>query len=67
MPKLKTNKAAAKRFRFTKTGKVKRSHAFARHILTKKSMNKKRALRKGVLVDKRDEKEIRMLMPYGSN
>jgi len=66
MPKLKTNRGAAKRFRFTKNGKVKRSHAFARHILTKKSMNKKRHLRKGVMVNDRDVKEIKLLMPYGS-
>jgi len=66
MPKLKTNRAAAKRFKFTKNGKIKRSHAFKRHILTKKPMNLKRALRKSVLVHESDEKEVRMLMPYGS-
>lgn len=66
MYKLKTNRGAAKRFRFTKNGKIKRSHAFKRHILTKKTMNCKRNLRKGALIHESDVKEVRMLMPYGS-
>lgn len=65
MSKLKTNKAASKRFRFTSTGKVKFEKTFASHNLTKKSMKRKRRLRKNVLVNKSDLKEVRLLLPYG--
>jgi large subunit ribosomal protein L35 len=65
MPKMKTNKGAAKRFRFTSKGKVKVSHAFKNHILTKKKMNRKRKLRHADVVHKSDMKEIRDLLPYG--
>ena len=64
MPKLKTNKGAAKRFRLTSKGRVKRQRAFKSHILTKKSPKRKRSLRKRALIDKRDEKNIRRLIPY---
>jgi len=64
MPKLKTNKGAAKRFRLTSTGKVKRKKAYKSHILTKKAPKRKRDLRKPALVNKRDEKNIRRLIPY---
>lgn len=64
MPKMKTNRAAAKRFRFTANGKVRRSCANANHILTKKSTERKRRLRAGALVHTADIKEIRDLMPY---
>ncbi|MFM7200861.1 MAG: 50S ribosomal protein L35 [Myxococcota bacterium] len=65
MPKLKTNRGAAKRFRFTASGKVKRSQAFKRHILTKKSSKRKRELRGTTLVAKVDEANIRRLLPNG--
>ena len=65
MPKLKTHKGAAKRFRLTETGKVKRGHAHARHILTKKSTKRKRHLDIDALVAKADQKEAKMMLPYG--
>lgn len=65
MPKLKTNRGAAKRFRFTASGRVKRSQAFKRHILTKKSSKRKRELRGTTLVAKVDEANIRRLLPNG--
>jgi large subunit ribosomal protein L35 len=64
MPKLKTNKGAAKRFRVTSKGRVKRKKAYKSHILTKKAPKRKRALRKSALINKRDEKNIRRLIPY---
>ncbi|OGW75927.1 MAG: 50S ribosomal protein L35 [Omnitrophica bacterium RBG_13_46_9] len=64
MPKLKTKKALRKRFRFTKKGKIKRSKACKSHILTKKSRNRKRSLRKAGLVSKGGAKSIKRLMPY---
>ncbi len=64
MPKLKTNRGAAKRFRITGTGKVRTKRAFARHILTKKSANRKRALRRPKLISQADMKGIKRLMPY---
>ena len=66
MPKLKTNRAAAKRFRFTASSKIRRSQAFVNHILTKKSTKRKRSLRHCILVNQSDDKEIRRLLPYGS-
>ena len=65
MPKLKTHKGAAKRFRLTATGKVKRGHSHARHILTKKTAKRKRSLDIDVLVAKADEKEVKAMLPYG--
>lgn len=65
MPKLKTRKAAKKRFRFTKKGRIKRSKSLRRHILTKKSGKRKMGLRKSILVSKTQEKTIKKLMPYG--
>ena len=65
MPKLKTHKGAAKRFRITGTGKVKRGHAFARHILTKKSAKRKRQLDIDVILAPQDEKEVKRMLPYG--
>jgi large subunit ribosomal protein L35 len=65
MPKLKTKKGVKKRFKLTKTGKVKRAKAGGRHILSKKTRKRKRALRKSDLVDSTMEKKIRNLMPYG--
>jgi large subunit ribosomal protein L35 len=65
MPKLKTRKALAKRFKITKKGRIKRSRAFKSHILTKKSRSRKRALRRASLVSKSQERMIKRLMPYG--
>jgi len=65
MPKLKTHKGAAKRFRLTATGKIKRGHSHARHILTKKSSKRKRHLDIDTLVDKADAKRIKLMLPYG--
>ncbi len=65
MPKLKTKKAAAKRFRFTATGKIKRGHSHARHILTKKTNKRKRLLDIDVLVSKADEDRVKSMLPHG--
>lgn len=65
MPKLKTHKGAAKRFRLTATGKVKRGHSHARHILTKKTAKRKRHLDIDVLVAPADEKLVKRMLPYG--
>ncbi len=64
MPKLKTHSGAAKRFKKTGTGKVKRGHAFARHILTSKTTKKKRHLDRDTMMDKADEKKIKRMIPY---
>lgn len=64
MPKIKTNRGAAKRFRKTGTGKIRRNKAFTSHILTKKTTKRKRDLRQSTLVDKCDAKNIRCLIPY---
>ncbi len=65
MPKLKTHKGAAKRFRVTATGKIKRGHSHARHILTKKSNKRKRILDIDVLVSESDENRVNKMLPYG--
>lgn len=59
MPKMKTRKAVAKRFSETGTGKIKRTHDHKNHILTKKSRNRKRKLRKTAYVSKQYEKNIK--------
>lgn len=64
MPKIKTNRGAAKRFRKTGTGKIRRNKAFTSHILTKKSTKRKRDLRQSCLVHKADERNISQLIPY---
>ncbi len=64
MPKIKTLRAAAKRFSLTKSGKVKRSKAFRSHILTKKDTKRKRRLRKGAFADVTNVKVIKKLIPY---
>ncbi len=64
MPKMKTRKAAAKRYKVTATGKVRYKKPGSRHILTKKSTKRKRNLRKiGVLSDV-EAKKVRVLLPY---
>jgi large subunit ribosomal protein L35 len=65
MPKLKTHKGAAKRFRTTATGKIKRGHSHARHILTKKSTKRKRQLDIDVLVAVADQERVEAMLPYG--
>ncbi|MGI8656256.1 MAG: 50S ribosomal protein L35 [Pyrinomonadaceae bacterium] len=65
MPKLKTHKGAAKRFRLTATGKIKRGHSHARHILTKKSSKRKRLLDIDTLVSAGDQKRVETMLPYG--
>jgi large subunit ribosomal protein L35 len=67
MPKLKTHKGAAKRFRTTATGKIKRGHSHARHILTKKSNKRKRLLDIDGLVSKSDQQRVEAMLPYGRN
>ncbi|MBE9035055.1 50S ribosomal protein L35 [aff. Roholtiella sp. LEGE 12411] len=64
MPKLKTRKAAAKRFRATGTGKIVRRKASKNHLLEHKSSNKKRNLSKTALVHERDEDNVRLMLPY---
>lgn len=62
MPKMKTHRGAAKRFKKTASGKVKRGHAFTSHILTKKSSKRKRNLRQNTVLAKSDEKRIKRLI-----
>jgi large subunit ribosomal protein L35 len=64
MPKMKTNRAAAKRFKLTGTGKLKRAKAFKSHILTKKSAKTKRKLRKTDYVSSSQEKVMKKILPY---
>jgi len=64
MPKMKTNRSAAKRFKKTATGKIKRRKAYHSHILTKKTTKRKRNLRKSDIVSKQDEKKLNILLPY---
>jgi len=64
MPKIKTKRGAAKRFTLTKTGKVKRSKAYKRHILTSKTTKQKRKLRKSTLIAKVEQRNVRRLIPY---
>lgn len=64
MPKIKTNRAAAKRFRVTASGKVKRNKGFKSHILSTKGKKRKRQLRKGTTVAAVDERNIKKLVPY---
>ena len=64
MPKVKTHSGAKRRFNLTKNGKVKRAHAFRRHILNKKSTKRKRLLRKGAFADRTNAPIIKVLIPY---
>ena len=64
MPKLKTHSGAKKRFNLTKTGKVKRAHAYKSHILTKKDTKRKRGLRQGTYADVPNESAIKRMIPY---
>jgi len=64
MPKMKTNRSAAKRFHKTGTGKLKRNKAYKSHILTKKSTKRKRNLRKPTMTDASNEKIMKKILPY---
>ena len=64
MPKIKTHSGAKKRFKLTKTGKVKRAHAFKSHILNKKTTKRKRNLRKTAVADVTNQKQCKRLVPY---
>jgi large subunit ribosomal protein L35 len=64
MPKLKTHKGAAKRFKKTGTGKIVRRHAMARHILTSKGQGRKRRLGKSVVADATNQPALRLMLPY---
>ena len=64
MPKMKTNKSAAKRFKATGTGKLKRNKAYKRHILTKKTTKRKRNLRKPAITDETNVKNMKKILPY---
>ena len=64
MPKIKTSRGAAKRFKRTGTGKLKRRRGYLRHILTNKTRKQKRRLGKSVLVDSTNEKALNRLLPY---
>ena len=64
MPKIKTNRAAAKRFKATGTGKLKRNKAYRRHILTKKTTKNKRNLRKPAMMDQTNIKNMKKILPY---
>lgn len=62
MPKMKTNRSAAKRFKRTGTGKIRRQKAYRSHILTKKRRKRKRKLRQHALVSRADMKRVRRLL-----
>lgn len=64
MPKIKTKRAAAKRFKATGTGKLKRAKAYKSHILTKKSTKRKRNLRQSTITDKTNVRNMKEIMPY---
>ena len=64
MPKLKTKRSAAKRFKKTATGKFKHKKAYLRHILSTKGTDQKRGLRKSGILSKPDAKRVRKLLPY---
>ena len=64
MPKVKTSRAAAKRFKKTGNGKLKRMKAYKSHILTKKSQKRKRNLRKDIVTDATNVKAMKKILPY---
>ena len=64
MPKIKTHSGAKKRFKLTKSGRVKRASANLNHILTKKNTKRKRGLRKGAYADVTNEAAIKRMIPY---
>ena len=64
MPKIKTHTGAKKRFKLTKTGKVKRAHAFKSHILNKKTTKRKRNLRQSAIADATNVAKVKKMIPY---
>ena len=64
MPKMKTSRAAAKRFKVTGSGKLVRNKAYKSHILTKKSQKRKRNLRKATITDATNVKSMKKILPY---
>ena len=64
MPKMKTSRAAAKRFKVTGTGKLKRNKAYKRHILTKKTTKTKRNRRRATMTDETNVKNMKKILPY---
>jgi large subunit ribosomal protein L35 len=64
MPKMKTNRSAAKRFRVTGTGKIRRASAGKQHLMRGKSASRLRKLKKNAIVSSGDEKRIALLIPY---
>ena len=64
MPKMKTRRSAAKRFKKTGTGKLVRNKAYKSHILTKKTTKKKRELRQSAIVDHANERQMKKVLPY---
>ena len=64
MPKIKTRRAAAKRFTVTGSGEFKRNKAFKRHILEKKSPKRKRNMRKAALITAADHERVKRMLPY---
>ena len=64
MPKLKTNRGAAKRFKKTAKGDFKRTQSHARHILTKKSAKRKRQLRASSIIAESDKNSVKQMLPY---
>ncbi|MCI7329496.1 MAG: 50S ribosomal protein L35 [Lachnospiraceae bacterium] len=64
MPKIKTKRAAAKRFKMTGNGELKRSKAFKSHFLTKKTTKRKRNLRKAAMTDETNLKNMKKILPY---
>ena len=64
MPKMKTSRSAAKRFKVTGTGKLKRAKAYKSHILTKKTAKRKRNLRKATTTDASNVKTMKKILPY---
>lgn len=64
MPKMKTKSGAAKRFKITGNGGIKRTHSYLRHILTKKSTKRKRQLRGTTMLAASDKRQVRSMLPY---
>jgi large subunit ribosomal protein L35 len=64
MPKMKTHRGAAKRYKLTGSGRIKRAKAFKSHILTKKSTKRKRNLRKPAYISEAEAKVVKKLIPY---
>ena len=66
MPKMKSKRGAAKRFKIRAGGSIKRASAYMRHILTKKSTKRKRHLRRATALDQTNKRQIRAMLPYSS-